>query len=123
MTKIDLPVVHVIDDDAAVRESLDALLTVLGFFVETYDSAEAYLERSEDTCGCVLLDLHMPGMDGLGLLRELVLRRRSLPVLILSAARDERLRDHAIELGAVAFLTKPVTRTRLLAALREVIRA
>ena len=123
MTEIDGPIVHIIDDDAAVRESLEALLTVLGYSVETYGSAEAYLERSEVNDGCVLLDVHMPGMNGLDLLRELARRRRRSPVLILTASRDERLRDHALELGAVAFLTKPVTHARLLAALREAISA
>ena len=123
MAEIDGPIVHIIDDDAAVRESLEALLTVLGYSVETYDSAEDYLERSEVTDGCVLLDVHMPGMNGLDLLRELTRRRRRSPVLILTASRDERLRDHALELGAVAFLTKPVTQARLLAALREAISA
>ena len=123
MAEIDGPIVHIIDDDAAVRESLEALLTVLGYSVETYGSAEAYLERSEVSDGCVLLDVHMPGMNGLDLLRELARRRRRSPVLILTASRDERLRDHALELGAVAFLTKPVTQARLLAALREAISA
>jgi FixJ family two-component response regulator len=123
MTEIDGPIVHIIDDDAAVRESLEALLTVLGYSVETYGSAEDYLERSEVIDGCVLLDVHMPGMNGLDLLRELTRRRRRSPVLILTASRDERLRDHALELGAVAFLTKPVTQARLLAALREAISA
>ena len=123
MTEIDGPIVHIIDDDAAVRESLEALLTVLGYSVETYGSAEDYLERSEVNDGCVLLDVHMPGMNGLDLLRELTRRRRRSPVLILTASRDERLRDHALELGAVAFLTKPVTQARLLAALREAISA
>jgi FixJ family two-component response regulator len=123
MTEIDGPIVHIIDDDAAVRESLEALLTVSGYSVETYGSAEAYLERSEVNDGCVLLDVHMPGMNGLDLLRELTRRRRRSPVLILTASRDERLRDHALELGAVAFLTKPVTQARLLAALREAISA
>ena len=123
MAEIDGPIVHIIDDDAAVRESLEALLTVLGYSVETYGSAEAYLERSEVNDGCVLLDVHMPGMNGLDLLRELARRRRRSPVLILTASRDERLRDHSLELGAVAFLTKPVTQARLLAALREAISA
>ena len=123
MTEIDGPIVHIIDDDAAVRELLEALLTVLGYSVETYGSAEDYLERSEVNDGCVLLDVHMPGMNGLDLLRELTRRRRRSPVLILTASRDERLRDHALELGAVAFLTKPVTQARLLAALREAISA
>jgi FixJ family two-component response regulator len=123
MAEMGGPVVHVIDDDAAVRESFEALLIVSGYAVETYGSAEDYLARAGVAGGCVLLDIHMPGMNGLDLLRELTRRHRRGPVLILTAARDERLRDHALELGAVAFLTKPVTQARLLAALREAIPA
>ena len=120
MAEIGGPVVHVIDDDAAVRESLEALLIVSGYAVETHGSAEDYLARSDVADGCVLLDIHMPGMNGLDLLRNLTRRG---PVLILTASWDERLRDRALELGAVAFLTKPVTQARLLAALREAMSA
>jgi two-component system response regulator FixJ len=109
--------VHVIDDDEAVRESLEALLAVAGFDVTTHASAEAYLD-GDRTGECVLVDVNMPGMGGLALLRELAARRPAVPVLVLTASREPRLRERALELGARAFLTKPVPQSALIGALR-----
>ena len=69
--------------------------------------------------GCVLVDLHMPGMGGLGLLENLACRGQRPPVLVLTASRDPRLEARARELGADAYLTKPVSESRLLGALRS----
>jgi two-component system response regulator FixJ len=110
--------VHVIDDDEAVRESLEALLVVSGFEVATYSSAEEYLGRAEEPAGCLLLDVNMPGMSGLDLMQDLARRGRRLPVLVLTASREPRLRSRAFELGALAFLTKPVLEATLVEALR-----
>jgi two-component system response regulator FixJ len=111
--------VHVIDDDEAVRESLEALLVVSGFDVSIHASAEAYLDG--DRAGeCVLVDVHMPGMNGLELLQVLARREPPVPVLVLTASREPRLRERALELGARAFLTKPVPEATLLGALRAV---
>lgn len=110
-------IVHVVDDDAAVRESLEALLLVAGFEVATHDSAEAFLERVAAPEGCLLLDLNMPGMSGLELLEKLRRDGVGTPVVILTANRDERLRERACELGAAGFLTKPVTEAALVAAI------
>jgi two-component system response regulator FixJ len=109
--------VHVIDDDEAVRESLEALLLVSGFEVATYRSAEEYLGRAEEPEGCILLDVNMPGMSGLDLMRDLARRGRRVPVLVLSASHEPRLRSRAFELGARAFLTKPVPEAALVSAL------
>lgn len=109
--------VHVIDDDEAVRESLEALLLVSGFEVATYRSAEDYLGRAEDGAGCLLLDVSMPGMSGLDLMRHLARRGRRVPVLVLTASREPRVRSRALALGARAFLTKPVPEAALVAAL------
>jgi FixJ family two-component response regulator len=110
--------VHIIDDDSAVRESLEALLVVSGFEVETYGSAEDYLARGDGADGCIVLDIHMPGMGGLDLLQILAGRERRVPVLVLTASREPRLEERALELGASAFLTKPVREATLVAALR-----
>lgn len=111
--------VHVIDDDEAVRESLEALLVVAGFDVTTYASAEAYLE-ADPREGCVLVDVHMPGMGGLELLRLLAGREPPVPVVVLTASRETRLRERALGLGARAFLSKPVPEAMLLDTLHAV---
>ena len=110
--------VHVIDDDEAVRDSLEALLMVSGFEVETYRSAEEYLGRADEPEGCLLLDVNMPGISGLELMQHLARRGREVPVLVLTASREPHLRSRAFELGARAFLTKPVLESALVQALR-----
>ncbi len=112
--------VHVIDDDAAVRELLEALLLVAGYPVEAYPSAEAYLAAAEAAHGCLLLDIHMPGMGGLGLMQALAGRMPTVPVLVLTASRDEHLHQRALALGARALLTKPVPQATLLDALQAI---
>lgn len=120
----DRSVLHVIDDDEAVRESLEALLVASGFEAETYGSAEEFLARSasHDTlcdCGCLLLDINMPGLSGLDLLQYLADRGQVCPAVVLTANPDERLRQRARELGAAAFLTKPVAESDLLRAIAD----
>jgi two-component system response regulator FixJ len=110
-------VVHVIDDDEAVRDSLEALLGVAGFDVSVHGSAEGYLD-GDRARGCVLVDVHMPGMSGLDLLQEIAGHQRPVPVVVLTASRETRVRERALELGAIAVLTKPVPEATLLAALR-----
>jgi two-component system, LuxR family, response regulator FixJ len=110
--------VHVIDDDEAVRESLEALLVVSGFEVETYRSAEEYLRRADEPEGCLLLDVNMAGTSGLELMQDLTRRGVQVPVLVLTASREPHLRSRAFHLGARAFLTKPVPESALLQALR-----
>jgi FixJ family two-component response regulator len=110
--------VHVIDDDEAVRESLEALLVVSGFSVETYQSAEEYLRRGDGGDGCLILDIHMPGMSGLDLLEELARRERRVRVLVLTASSEARLKERALQLGAFTLLTKPVPEGTLIAAIR-----
>ena len=115
----DGTIVHVVDDDPAVRESLEALLLVAGVEVVTHDSAEAFLEHAPAPEGCLLLDLNMPGMSGLELLEKLRRDGVPTPVVILTANRDARVRARACELGAAGFLTKPVTEAALVAAIAE----
>jgi FixJ family two-component response regulator len=119
MSETDAFTVHVIDDDEAVRESLEALLVVAGYAVVTYASAEAYLANA-GAVGCVLVDVHMPGVGGIGLLEILAVRSPRPPVLVLTASRDARIAARARELGAEAYLTKPVAEATLLGALRAI---
>ena len=108
-------VVHVVDDDAAVRESLEALLAVSGFDVVTHDSAEAFLEHAQHDLHCLIVDINMPGMGGLGLLERLD-GGLDAPVVVLTATRDARIRARARALGAGEILSKPVAKDALLSA-------
>src|SRR5262245_1495909 len=97
--------VSIVDDDASLRRSVRNLLTSMGFRVETFPSAEAFLGSSHrEHTGCLVLDLRMEGMDGLELLRQLTLTGTSIPTVILTAHGDDELRDRALQGGAVAFL-------------------
>jgi FixJ family two-component response regulator len=100
--------VSVVDDDPSLRRSVRNLLTSMGFLVETFASAEAFLESvHRGRTGCLVLDLRMEGMDGLQLLRHLAVTDARIPTVILTAHGDEELRDRALQAGAAAFLAKP----------------
>ena len=114
------PVVHVIDDDVSIRESLGRLLGAAGFEVRQYESAgEFLLSGPGDRPGCLLLDIRMPGPSGLDLQRALLQRGDSLPVIFLTGFGDIAMSVLAIKLGAVDFLTKPFEREALLAAVNS----
>jgi two-component system response regulator FixJ len=117
MQETDRYIVHVIDDDEAVRESLEALLMTSGFEVEIYSSAEDFLTRAASHDGCLLVDVNMPGMSGLDLLQHLAGNGRRTRAVVLTANPDERLRFRAHQLGVTAYLKKPVTESDLLSAI------
>src|ERR1700676_3766581 len=112
--------VSVVDDDESVRESLPDLLREFGFAVQAFSSAEEFL-ASDCVCQtrCLILDIAMPGMSGLDLQRELTLRRKEIPVVFITAHRDETVRPPLVEQGAVECLFKPFSDT----ALREALNA
>jgi FixJ family two-component response regulator len=114
----DRPLVSVVDDDESVRESLPDLLREFGFAVRAFSSAEDFLSCDciEQT-RCLILDIAMPGMTGPELQQKLRLRRREIPIVFITAQRDERIRPRLLEQGAVAVLTKPFTDTALLDAI------
>jgi FixJ family two-component response regulator len=108
MAAHDGRVVCIVDDDASLRRSLRNLLTSVGLRVETYPSAEAFLESlHRDDVGCLVLDLRMAGMNGLDLLRHLAATGSRIPVIILTAHGDDEARRRSLQAGAVAFLEKP----------------
>ena len=116
----DKPVVHIVDDDPAVRDSLGVLLEVEGFNVQTHSSALAFLDSVEpDEKGCVLTDVRMPEMSGIELLAKMKERRLTLPAIVLTAHADVPLAVHAMKLGAVDLLEKPVGDETLLASIRH----
>jgi two-component system, LuxR family, response regulator FixJ len=110
--------VHIIDDDASVRRSLKHLLQSAGYATSTYDSPIAVIESAAGlTSGCILLDLRMPGMDGLELHRRLVALNIRLPVIVMTAQGDVPTAVKAIKSGAVDFIEKPFDDQRLLEAI------
>jgi FixJ family two-component response regulator len=117
------PLVSVVDDDESVRESLPDLLAEFGFAVQAFASAEEFL--ASDYVGqthCLILDIAMPGMTGPDLQSELTLRRQNIPIVFVTAHRDETVRPRMIERGAVECLFKPFSETALLEAVNAALR-
>ena len=112
--------VSIVDDDESLRRSVKNLLTSVGFQVETFASAEAFLQSAHraDT-RCVVLDLRMPGMSGLDLLLHLAADGSPIPVVILTAHSDDEARRRMLQAGAVAFLGKPFHGEALVGAVRR----
>jgi FixJ family two-component response regulator len=111
-------VVHVVDDDRAVRHALARLLRASGHEAKIHESAEAFLERRDpETTGCAILDLHLPGVDGLGLQSALTSADSPCPVIFLTGKGDIDTSVRAMKTGAVDFLTKPVQAAALLTAI------
>jgi two-component system response regulator FixJ len=117
---MNTPAVFVIDDQEAVRHALGEMLKVLGYAVETFASADAFLEElSEPRAGCIVADVRMPGMDGIELVRELARRNIHLPVVLISGHADVPMAVAAIKAGAEDFIEKPVDDAQLLAAINR----
>lgn len=112
--------VYLVDDDAAMRESLSLALELEGFRVRAFPSARAFLEAySADDAGCLVLDERMPGMSGLDLQAALASRGSALPIIFLSAFGDVPTTVRAIKGGAVDFLEKPIDKETLIARIEE----
>ncbi len=106
--------VYVIDDDPAMRDSLDFLLGSAGFNVRLFDSAQVFLDELANLePGCVVTDVRMPGIDGMELLRQLNSGTRRLPVIVMTGHGDVPLAGEAMKLGALDFLEKPFGDDRL----------
>jgi FixJ family two-component response regulator len=117
------PLISVVDDDESVRESLPDLLKEFGFDAQAFSSAAEFLASdSVNQTSCLLLDVAMPGMTGPDLQRELTIQRRDIPIVFITAHRDETVRPRLLAQGAVECLFKPFTETDLLAALNTALR-
>lgn len=114
----NLPLISVVDDDDSVRESLSGLIRSVGFGVMVFASAEEFLNSNHlsDT-DCLILDVRMPGMNGLELQRRLVVSHISIPVIFITAHGDEEARVRALNGGAVEYLLKPFSEDALLKAI------
>ena len=113
------PVVFVVDDDPSVRSSLKFLISTVGLHVETFDSAEAALQRlAPDAPGCLVLDVRLRGLSGLDLQHELAARNCQVPIVFITGHGDIPMSVRAMKAGAVEFLTKPFRDQDLLDAVR-----
>jgi FixJ family two-component response regulator len=118
----DVLLIAVVDDDNSIRESLQGLLESIGFAVETFSSAQAFLESEGHTrTDCLILDVRMPGMWGPDLQRELARRKCHMPIVFITAHGDEHVRPRVLSDGAVDCLLKPFTEEALLKAIRTAI--
>lgn len=116
------PTVFVVDDDAAVRDSLRRLISSVGLAVEVFATAQAFLgTRRADAAGCLVLDVRLPGLSGLDLQRELADTDAALPIIFLTGHGDIPMSVRAMKAGAVEFLTKPYHAQDLLDAIRNAI--
>jgi two-component system response regulator FixJ len=117
-------VVHVIDDDPAVRESLTFLLESGGFSVRTYDGAAPFLDVIDKLePGCIVTDVRMPGMNGLDLARHLKSIGVDLPIIVMTGHGDVPLAVEAMKVGVTDFLEKPFDAVALVAAIRSALAA
>ena len=108
MTVTTEPTVFVVDDDPAMRSSLRWLLESEGLAVETYETAEDFLDACDPTrCGCLVLDVRMPGIGGVGLQHELHARGVAWPVIVITGYADAATERRVRQAGAHAFLKKP----------------
>ena len=113
------PIVFVVDDDPSVRSSLKFLLSTVGLHVESFDSADAFLQKKpSDTPSCLVLDVRLPGLSGLDFQRELAARKIYIPIVFLTGHGDIPMSVRAMKAGAVEFLTKPFRDQDLLDAVR-----
>jgi RNA polymerase sigma factor (sigma-70 family) len=113
------PVVYVVDDDPSVRSSLKFLLSSVGLQVESFDSAETFLQRKPpDASSCLVLDVRLRGLSGLDFQRELAARNIRIPIVFVTGHGDIPMSVRAMKAGAIEFLTKPYRDQDLLDAVR-----
>jgi FixJ family two-component response regulator len=116
------PTVFIIDDDSAIRDALSLMLEQENMAVATFGNAEDFLNSYQAKCkGCAIIDIRMPGMDGMELHEVLLERNILLPVIFLTGHGDIPMSVQAMKAGAVDFLTKPVTREKLMTSIRVAI--
>ena len=112
--------IAIVDDDESVREAATNLFRSMGFHAVAFASAEAFLTSdSLATASCLVLDVQMPGMGGLKLQSHLAANGRNIPIVFVTGYPDAGVRDKAMQLGAVCFLTKPFNEDDLVDGLRS----
>ena len=110
--------ISVVDDDQSIRESLPDLLREFGFAAKAFSAGEEFLASDElAQTSCLILDVAMPGMTGPDLQHELAIRQQNIPIIFITAQRDETIRPRLLKLGAVECLLKPFSEPDLLEAI------
>ena len=107
------PMITIVDDDEAVRESTKSLVRSLGYNACAFASAEEFLYSKLDDCSCLILDVQMKGLSGVELQSRLVAQGWRTPIIFVTAFPDERISERAIDAGAIGFLYKPVSNEKL----------
>jgi FixJ family two-component response regulator len=114
------PIVFVVDDDVSVRESLELLIQNEGWQVETFGSAHEFLNRPRTLIpACLILDVSLPGLNGLDLQQRIASERTAMPIIFITGHGDIPMTVQAMKAGAVEFLTKPFSDELLLIAVRQ----
>ena len=115
-----IPVVFVVDDDISVRESLELLIRCEGWQPETFASAQEFLDRPRALVpSCLVLDISLPGLNGLDLQNRVAVERTDMPIIFITGHGDIPMTVQAMKAGAVEFLTKPFSDEVLLRAIRQ----
>ena len=110
--------ISVVDDDQSIRESLPDLLREFGFAAKAFSAGEEFLASDElAQTSCLILDVAMPGMTGPDLQHELAIRQQRIPIIFITAQRDDTIRPRLLKLGAVECLLKPFSEPDLLEAI------
>ena len=115
--------IFVVDDDAAIRDSLRMMLETAGFAVRDFASAQSFLVDSGLQGGCLVVDIRMPGMGGLELQEELVRRKANIPVIVMTGHADVPLAVRAMRAGAIDFVEKPFDQDRMLQSVSDALAA
>ena len=113
-----VPLISIVDDDDSLRNSLDNLIRSVGFHAQGFSSAEAFLSSNQahDTA-CLILDMRLPGMNGLDLQRQIVAANWRIPIIFITSHADGDAESRALEAGAVDYLYKPFREEQLLNAI------
>ena len=123
-TPEQIPLVAIVDDDASVRQSTDRLIRSFGYRTQVFGSGQEFLSSgAADRAACLLLDVRMPGLDGLAVQRSLTERGARIPIVFLTGRASDEEERRARSAGAVEFLRKPVAQASLRQAIENVIRA
>jgi FixJ family two-component response regulator len=119
-----VPLISIVDDDDSLRNSLNNLIRSVGFGVQGFSSAEAFLNSHQlhDTA-CLILDVRMPGISGLDLQRRMVAANSRIPIVFITSHGDDNARARALEAGAVDFLYKPFREEALLSAIDRALKS